>query len=308
MNILKDDESSQKVLQNIINSSKENQIELVIEFLKTKDPKFKVLLFDFEDPKYIESSSILFYTNLLDFFFLKKSKQEIYDRCYTLLFGKYKEGDIGYMPYDDEYKILSSFSTYERLFNFINNPKCKFQKPTSDDLSQSKVPLLLSEKLLQKIAQNYIPNVLYYQLQLIFDALDNGDSNHRIVELLLKAIRKISMIKIPNTAELVQCIRAKNISFILQTKRYKEIISVKKKDENEKKNLSIRNATSKPQIESTYLQRAAKKSPEKKDSDEIFSLKCENNSELKQKTFYCEDGVLFTDLPKSQFWDDIKKN
>lgn len=53
-----------------------SNIDAVIEFLKTKEPKFEVLSFDFLNPYLVESSAILFYSTFLNFFFLKNSKKE----------------------------------------------------------------------------------------------------------------------------------------------------------------------------------------------------------------------------------------
>ena len=78
--LFKDNKSVQRSLNDLkIDkiSSNEAKIRSMIEFLKTIEPKFGILSFDFTNPDYIESSSILLYTNLLDFFFLKKSNWQI---------------------------------------------------------------------------------------------------------------------------------------------------------------------------------------------------------------------------------------
>ena len=63
-------------------------INAVITFLKKKKKKFEVLIFDFENPKKIEYSSILFYTTFLDLFFIKRKKSEVYERIRTILYTK----------------------------------------------------------------------------------------------------------------------------------------------------------------------------------------------------------------------------
>ena len=91
-------------------------------------PKFKTLVLNFEAYTIRQSSLINLSTAILDCFFLKKSKEELYDRCYTLLYGKFKKKDSNYQPYENAQGILYNFTTYVMLISFICNkiPKIRY--------------------------------------------------------------------------------------------------------------------------------------------------------------------------------------
>ena len=87
---------------------------------------------------------------------------------------------------------------------------------------KKRILIVISESYLILCPKNYIPNAIYYQLQFIFDALDNSDFKHRLIEYFMITIRKFEQIEIPPTNTIASSIKAKNISLILQSKRCKK--------------------------------------------------------------------------------------
>lgn len=80
VHITDDNGKKSRIISARLTEQQIKNIEAVIEFVKTKKEKFKILLFDFKDIKNLEASTILFYSNFLNCFFIKKLKQEMYQR------------------------------------------------------------------------------------------------------------------------------------------------------------------------------------------------------------------------------------
>ena len=66
----------------------EQNIENVIQYLKTLKNKFKILLFDFKDQEKKISSALLLCKNLLNLFFIKKPRAEMLERANILIGSK----------------------------------------------------------------------------------------------------------------------------------------------------------------------------------------------------------------------------
>lgn len=107
----------------ILTDEQIDNIKAVIEFLKNekKIKKFKILFFDFEDYKNVESSTILFYENFLNCFFIKNLKQEMYLKVAKLLCthtSKYKDN------YDE--RLFTKYKIYPCLLHFLTKKNLHF--------------------------------------------------------------------------------------------------------------------------------------------------------------------------------------
>ena len=83
---------TKKNIEKLTKKEYEN-INEVIKFLKTKEKKFNFIKFDFKNQLYQPNSAILFYTNLLNSFFIKESKQKMYERCLAFISAKVRMVD-----------------------------------------------------------------------------------------------------------------------------------------------------------------------------------------------------------------------
>lgn len=293
------DEYEQKILKRINDipvKSNKSKLELIINHLETKNPKFKSLILNFEDQKYVESSILMLFTNILDSFFLKKSKEELYHRCYTLLYGKYQECP----PYEDAQRTLYDWNTYVALINFINDDRAKIKLESSKLFGKNKlkndkkqIPVVISENYLKTCPSNYIPNVVYYQLQFIFDALDKSDFQHRLVEYFIITIRKFSQIEIPATDTLASSIRAKNISLILQNKQYKKNLHKSKTESHFQLQANNQTLESNPTIES--IQARSELENKKMNTEKSIEINSDIDDQLQKqdKKLFFDDGILY---------------
>lgn len=196
-------------------------IKAVVRYLSKKEPKFKVLLFDFSNPVYIESSAYLFYRNFINFFLLKSTKKEMFQRVVNILFSTIQKKDI-----KNEKRILTDWNTYVNLGFFLCNKTLHFDPNFDVEVYFEKVniPQIVDKSfLLRLINQSEVPISIYCQLQFIFDRLDKPKNSYHVIEIFSKAMKTINM-KVPRSDILASRIRAKNISLILQNKEYKSYV------------------------------------------------------------------------------------
>ena len=257
LHIFKDDKMKQASINQIFDSAENLEFEIlddVIHYLGTIEPKFNVLVFDFENSEFCVPSTILLYTNVLNFFFLKESKQKLFERVYTIL--RYKDG-LRRRIEGEEYKMLSRIETYTKLQDFIltgfkqtnenenaqkveneNTQKVKNEndqkvKNVNDvGMNNADFPLVLDEIYLNECVREYdIPSTVYFQLQIMFNYFDEKSTKFHVLELFLIALRRFKKIIVPPAFRMVRSIRAKNISLILQMRRNK-IYEQKKENKN----------------------------------------------------------------------------
>lgn len=179
-----------------------------------QEPKFKILVFNFKTPELAKVSAISFYSNFLNFYFLKKSRQDLYDRCCILLkkkISKTSEQDC----------LLRKWTTYVDLCDIINYTKTG--KATFFINEQ-----IIDESFLDKCPKNErLPDVIYYQLQFIFNFLDSNVPQFPLFEKFLIALYKVQQVDLEEKdfiKIITQSIIVKNISFILQKKNYEKVI------------------------------------------------------------------------------------
>lgn len=230
-------QSSKQIIDDIINDKNTSnlaKISLVVDYLRTISSRFEILSFDFKSVDFAKPSAILFYKNLLDSFFLEKTYDELYDRCYTILYGKINSKDKNFKRYDQKKDILYNNNTYISLINYIYTKNIVLDEKILSSLKDSicknqDLPLIFHYNFSQirRSYENY-PYLVYYQLQLIFNILDSSP-NHIMKEYFLIALRKFNQVKLPSCEQILKSVRAKNISLILQIRRSKEKIDKKKK-------------------------------------------------------------------------------
>ena len=233
-------------------------IRAVIEFLKLKENKFQVLLFNFKHPLFAESSAISFYKTFLDSFFVKLTEKEMLDKCIIFIDPKQKQ------EYYDKYKTFFDIYTYARLAFFISHKG--FLYPYFDDLVNNydianlcdeliplnnkftvkndrserlgiildyclcrvKIPMIISAYFLSICQKTLnLSSIIFYQLQFIFDYLDKNPAKTIIFNLL----KSYFHVKVKPFDELTASIAAKRVSLILQERRYKQLLKEKNKND-----------------------------------------------------------------------------
>lgn len=211
------------------------QIKELIKFLGTKEQIFQVLVFNFTDEKLIEASTISFFTVFLNKFFLKKNKHELLERCCSILLSNVEKGDFFYeISQEDNIQELSKnqliykWETYLALLTFLNERTTHFKIKNDENKKHSKyfkkknVPQIIDSYFLS--LDSTIPNdPIYYQLQFIFNAIDNEEFIYRFHENLLNTLRKLKRIKVPDINQFTKSIKAKNAALVLQQKRYQQL-------------------------------------------------------------------------------------
>lgn len=292
----------------------------MIKYLSSKDPIFDILLFNFNDPKLIVSS-ITFYTNFLNVFFLKKSKEELTERCATIIFGNLRRGDVFYTAFKlmknakkDPYKMenmLSLKSTFDALVYFLCERSTHFALKVKKTVSKYYENVGINELNKNDLIN---PEIGFYQLQIIFNNLDNQSFKYHMHECLLIAIRKIRSIKVPKYKYIAQSIIAKNISLIRQKRRFNSFLnknclsSVENQDDlifEDKRQLN------QPE---TFNQRFIKQSLKLK---EAFRLRKHSSIEYQTPEKYwntiddmytIDNGILFKNQSEQEIWISNIKN
>ena len=114
-------------------------IKAVVQFLTKKEKKFNILHLEFNESETNEASSVIFFSNFLNTFFLKVPKRQLYERCGTILYTDDTKFD------DYEHFIeLTSYSTFFRLANFLKTNHANFNDPQPQFTDQAFLELLQS--------------------------------------------------------------------------------------------------------------------------------------------------------------------
>lgn len=242
---LKNDQRLNQIIE-----QKKNSIEKVydvIKYLGEINPIFEVLQFNFKEQKFVKTSIILFYTTFLNLFFINPSKKELFERCTTILFGNVQKEDYFFSfyqkikeenknPFEDK-KILFNWNTYLALVNYANIKKTHYKDNKNKDdefyFNQKNIPQIIDEKHVKYVTKE-IPDVFYYQLQFIFNTIDNEKYKFFLHECVLLVIKKLRNIKVPKYDTLASNIRAKNVALILQKQRNQIINQTDQKNSTSK--------------------------------------------------------------------------
>lgn len=232
-----ENKTNSRIISGRLSENQIKNIEAVIEFIKKKKEKFKILLFDFRDIKNIEASTISFYTNFLNCFFIRTLKQEMYSRIVKLLCShtsKFNE------KYND--LLFTKYKIYPCLLHFIVKGDLHFpfdyhkKKFTDKDaepyFTNAKVPMIINKDLLL-YSKKYVSCPIFYQLQFIFDALERSSTSCFVVEYLMNTFFHLKTIKVPKYNEIAVSITVKQRSLEMQEKmgkEYRDKIELKVKD------------------------------------------------------------------------------
>ncbi|KAK8887857.1 hypothetical protein M9Y10_038916 [Tritrichomonas musculus] len=192
--------------------------ESIINFFKKNDKRFRFLLFNFEIPKYVKTSIISFYTSFFNAYFLKGTKKAIFDRVTTILYTTSKQEML------DENKILTNIDSYADLAYFASGKKVhgrpkRFGK--DEDFKKLSIPKFIDSSYLSLCSKcSIIPDICYYQLQFIFNKIDEVGFCI-IVESMLRMAKKLrKLTKIASVA--APLIQANRFLLIKHLKNVKE--------------------------------------------------------------------------------------
>ncbi|KAK8837489.1 hypothetical protein M9Y10_036486 [Tritrichomonas musculus] len=183
-------------------------INAVIKYLETIEPKFSMLLFNFKNVEFIEKSAIIFYTNFLNYFFIKGSRKELFNKISLILNYKSKKKEL------DEYKTLTKYENYISLINLagFNFERQKIHKSEIDSLyEKAKIPKLFDKEYIELCSSlEELPNALYYQLQFILNAFNQEKFN--VVLSLIIGKSKFKRMKFPSFKEIIENTNAKKVA------------------------------------------------------------------------------------------------
>lgn len=101
---------------------------------------------------------------------------------------------------------------------------------------ESNIPQIIDKKHLPIFYSNKM-NIILYQLQFIFNALDQKDFSYHFHEYFLRFIKKIKLVNVPDFKTLTANIKSKNVALIMQMKLHKRLSSnqsLENDDEKEK--------------------------------------------------------------------------
>lgn len=168
----------------------------VINFLKEKEKRFEILLFDFENPQMQECSIILFFRTFLNSFFLKHSRKQLFQRCSQLLFPEFQFKD------DDHFSDLHNFDCYLRLINYLNeknfNYNFRLYSNPEQGFEKAGIEMIVNRNLLKYFQLFEISQDLaFYQLQLIFDKFDKLEIRYQIEIFAKKWRNSVRFMKLP---------------------------------------------------------------------------------------------------------------
>lgn len=301
-----------------------DNINSVIEFLSTKEITFKILKFNFQDSTTLESSAVLFYSNFLNFFFIKTLRSEMYERLAIIFctkkelnsFDSHKE-----LPYERILAALLYYYSKKRLNFRYNDLPSKFNS-IEKKFKEVQIPMILSEKILDNGFYGYNRDSIYYQYQLIYDAIDSGPKCLTIVEILLKVIYHLKKIEVPKYNEIAESILAKRTSIEFQNARSDQYLK-----RTDSKNLSESLSSfenipiepiKKPISVETYRSRQASISSNKSNQivnidnkESLTNEKYENFWNSTEPIFLYDNGIMHYKETKSQYaqkWiDEIHK-
>lgn len=186
-------------------------INAVIKFLTKKEIKFNILDLRFTDIDTTEASSVMFYSTFLNLFFVKVPRKQLYERCGTILYSN----ETKFEDYE-HFVELTSYTTFFRLVNFLktNCTSLDSSFQFTDQMFQQflgsiNIPMVLNLEVLEKCKEGKILDAVFYQLQFIFDSLDEqkvGPNNQHFHAHIgqfikenyysfLKSLRKINIMK-----------------------------------------------------------------------------------------------------------------
>ena len=183
-------------------------INAVIKYLETIEPKFSMLLFNFKNVEFIEKSAMVFYTNFLNYFFIKGSRKELFNKISLILNYKSKKKEL------DEYKTLTKYENYISLINLagFNFDRQKIHKSEIDSLyEKAKFPKLFDKEYIELCSSlEELPDTLYYQLQFILNAFNQEKFN--VVLSLIIGKSKFKRMKFPSFKEIIENANAKKVA------------------------------------------------------------------------------------------------
>lgn len=301
------------------------------------------------------------YSDTIDTFYLKQTKEELFNRCVLLLhlnlqnddfkpmfdrccqqsrdfiYSKYIKSHLDKMhnflaenDYLNKYKnllieekyiqefleqnenyqknkILCDFDTYIKLV-FVTNEIDYEQKPILDEsiFKKHNIPLIIDKNCLEscKLIENP-PEAVFYQLQIIFNEYDLKQFKYHFKELFYQAIKLISNIEIPNYQDLALCIRAKNVSRILQIQRYR--LSSHNAEYSEFAKFVYDSNTNKIEKPENFEQRIMKESAKPKSTPKKVqktTVKGDNNiftwESIKDNKYELKNGILIDNYKQSK--------
>lgn len=206
-----------------------DNINSVINFLKTKDKKFEILFFNFSSSFFEESSIILFFEHFLNSFFLKVPQKKLYERCASLFSLKYKYSDF------NTFNELSSIDCFIELIHFLIeknlhfNPKDFNTNNLENYFKKANVPMIIDTKILDKFhSYEIVRDLCFYQLQLIFNQLGTLAQSNNIYSIVENFAKLLIGPKISIHSETLKA-RSQFIKFQREKKKEK-----KSEDEEEK--------------------------------------------------------------------------
>ena len=187
------------------------RIDDIIEYLRGKVSIFSFLMFTFNNPRYTSSSAVSFYTHFLNIFFLKQTKQELLERCTTIIFDSLEKDDFFFKKWNilkmqkkdpyKETKVLFKWETYLALVYILNERNTHFKNKGNEDYTkyfkQKNIPIIIDNNFLQKL-HHHENNAIYYQLQFIFNVYDQ-DNFFQLREIFLAKKRLIQKVKVQNS-------------------------------------------------------------------------------------------------------------
>lgn len=189
----------------------EQNIENVIQYLKTLKNKFKILLFDFKDQEKKISSALLLCKNLLNLFFIKKPRAEMLERANILIGSK-----ISVEKVED----FSNGDAFYGLLHFLKNANVHFAQYDFYELNfdvlverfkEANIPVVINQQCV--FAPKLNEDFIFYQLKFYFDKFEYVKKTNpalSIVENFLYAMKGIQKMKILDYHQLAISIRAKN--------------------------------------------------------------------------------------------------
>ncbi|KAK8844240.1 hypothetical protein M9Y10_024451 [Tritrichomonas musculus] len=175
----------------------------VINFLKKKERKFQVLVFNFDTALDRIASSKLFFSTFLNIFFVTKPHDEMIEKLLII-------GSNSYTKFSSsKHSLYRSSISLARILS-------KLEKGNINDLSDTYIqnledlnlPNIYTPSQWNVIEKDKIyPDSFFYQLQFFFDQFD---LNYHVVEIFFFSKNKIKTIKVPRFDVLLSSIRAKH--------------------------------------------------------------------------------------------------
>lgn len=277
-----------KIKKQLFNSKITKQqyenIKISIKFLNEKNPNFRLINVDYSHGK-IQPSNFAekFFTQLLNCFFLKETKRDMYLRCRDILYT-----DKNRFRHFADLRELTSYETYFGLLCFLTKkPKNSYEPKQFTDENAKKlfqlanVPMIINSEYMKVASVTNVPDIFFYQLRFIFRAIDKKPS-FVVAERLLYTLRILHQVKILNTKSIVTGIKCKEF--------------------NENKNLIKNEKINKIEIKKTEETKIIDDIKE----DDTENDNSENNDSEDIKEEEEENNDLINDIDSNINLDDIK--